>query len=136
MGRVDFHPEKIVKAMLQDITNGVDRAAKLYLDAVDYELSRRSSNKGNGGIPSPVGSPPALKTGTLRRSVQHVPARVVKKEVRAKVGSNLVYAPVHEFSKKFPRPYFRPALNKTRRRMVSAINASLSKALSRATLVK
>jgi hypothetical protein len=60
------------------------------------------------GIPSPVGTPPHVQTGTLRASIQ---AEMTSQDTVLVGPTSLAsYGAVHEFSKKFPRKFMRPAL--------------------------
>jgi HK97 gp10 family phage protein len=81
-------------------------AAIEFQKGIKKELGKRSSNKGNGGKPSPAGEPPALRTGTLRRSIQ-VDFRDARRGV-VRVGTNLEYAPIHEFGGRIRHPGGQP----------------------------
>jgi hypothetical protein len=63
------------------------------------------------GVPSTSPNPPHVQTGTLRASIQ----TEMTSSGSALVGPTALasYGAVHEFSKKFPRPFMRPALFKS-----------------------
>ena len=83
----------------------VMREAKLVMKKGGRVKGRRT------GIPSPVGSPPHVQTGTLRASIQ-----VEMTATSALVGPTSLasYGAVHEFSKRFPRKFMRPAMFNTK----------------------
>lgn len=72
---------------------GLYRVALGLQKSIKGQLNLTASNIGNGGKPSPPGSPPAKNTGTLGRSIQidqTNPDRLL-------VGTNVVYAKIQEF---------------------------------------
>lgn len=116
-----------------------------------------ASNKMAGGKPSRPGRPPAVQTGTLRRSIQVDLSRNKGKRPVARVGTAVVYARIHEFggrisAKSAPalvfqlpdgtwrrvqsvyipaRPYFRPSIKRARDRMLKAFRSEIDLALRR-----
>ena len=108
----------------------VDRMATVCLK---IEADVKSSFRGSP--PSSPGSPPAVRTGHLRRSItsdwtdKKIPSTGVKAPtskypvISGVIGSNLAYARIHELggqtgrnhSVKLPaRPYLRPALERAK----------------------
>jgi HK97 gp10 family phage protein len=83
--------------------------------AVDASISYYSHNKKIPHHPSIAGNPPAVDTGTLRRSVTY---QVDENELVGYVGSNLKdppYGAYLEFgtSRMKPRPWLKPATEKS-----------------------
>jgi phage gpG-like protein len=81
----------------QAIKRGMDRALPVVAGRI---VKRRLSGKGP--------YPPALhqlgeKTGRLRRSVRAEPAVISGNDITGAIGSNVIYAPVHEFGASFIR---------------------------------
>lgn len=73
------------------------------LDAADamaqtHQVQVVKSMKGYGDDPSPPGTPPARKTGTLVRSVQAEPAKLTGSgRARSSVAPHTVYARIQQF---------------------------------------
>lgn len=65
---------------------------------------------------SSPGAPPAVDTGTLRRSMQLDASRITDPNPRVRVGTNIQYAKGLEYGTRHvaPRPYFRPTVRKVR----------------------
>lgn len=80
----------IEKAIAAGIKKGLDAAAVHLQAEVKKTLSKSTS-------PSKPGTPPGVKTGTLRRSIQVDRSKNKGKRPRVRVGTNLVYARIHEF---------------------------------------
>jgi hypothetical protein len=78
----------------------------------------RTKQKGPRGgkiqIPSPVGTPPHVQTGTLRASIAI--AKTMHETYLVGPRSIAWYGRVHEFSKRFPRRFMFPALVRERRK--------------------
>jgi len=86
------------KILLQAYREAVSAAAITFQGALKGTLTRGgASNKGSGGQPSSPGDPPAVKTGRLRRSIQVNLTEIKKPDPIARVGTNVVYARIHEF---------------------------------------
>jgi hypothetical protein len=86
-------PQELPRA----IKRGMDRALPIVAGRI---VERRLSGKGP--------FPPILhqlgeKTGRLRRSVRAEPAVISGNNVTGAIGSNVIYAPVHEFGASFIR---------------------------------
>lgn len=110
-----FKPNKKLKTTVsKKIIKGLDRAAITYQNEVKQQLSGPRSKKKLGVV-----------TGSLRRSVQVDRSNINNGKV--KIGSNLVYAPVHElgYESITARPYFMPALKKVKKNMLSKFKNSL-----------
>jgi phage gpG-like protein len=99
-----------VKAAAAAMGLAMETAAKL-------ELSRVSHSRGTP-TPSPPGSPPALISGALRRSVITRPDAASGYRASVTVGGTIVYARIQELGGRAgrnhasllpPRPYLRPA---------------------------
>jgi phage gpG-like protein len=91
--------------------------------AAKLELSRVSHSRGTP-TPSPPGSPPALISGALRRSVMTIPGPVSGYRASVTVGGTIVYARIQELGGRAgrnhasllpPRPYLRPAAERVTR---------------------
>lgn len=82
---------------------------------LDYSKTYYTHNKQKGHHPSQEGNPPAVDTGTLRRSITYT---VNEKEMVGKVGSTIKdppYGAYLEFgtSRMKPRPWLKPAIEKS-----------------------
>ena len=88
---------KVRGAVMKAGADAVEAAAMTLNNGVKDQLNLRSSNKGNGGKGSPVGQPPANRTGTLRRSWTVGKVTTSGTKVSTKIGSNVKYAAIHEF---------------------------------------
>lgn len=84
--------KQVDAAIERGLIRGLDAAAILYQAGVKQALSKHG-----GPGPSPAGSPPAVQTGTLRRSVQVDRSKNKGKHPKVRIGTNLVYARIHEF---------------------------------------
>lgn len=89
---------------------------------IKAELSRSSHSRGTP-TPSPPGSPPAIITGSLRRSVITQPPTGGGGVWSAAGGPTIVYSRIQELGGRAgrghrtvlpPRPYVRPAVNQLR----------------------
>lgn len=137
--RWSFPSETIVRSVIDGAARGTQR---LILEAqveVKKNLSRAGTGKKHPGLrytSSAPGNPPAVQTGTLRRSWQTGTVRKVTAGTRLgwRLGSNLRYARRLEFGGGFiaPRPYLRPALNAIRPRVDRVMKAYIGQALKRA----
>ncbi len=70
-------------------------AQEFHTELVDVTL-RKSSHKAGTPTPAAAGDPPALVSGTLRRSVRIVPAIAMGSRAIATVGVGVVYARIQE----------------------------------------
>lgn len=83
--------------------------------AIDYSKSYHTYNKQIVHHPSIAGNPPAVDTGTLRRSITY---NVNENEKYGRVGSTIKNPPYGLYleygtSRMRPRPWLRPALEKS-----------------------
>lgn len=137
--RWSFPSEAIVRAVIEGAALGTQR---LILEAqieVKKNLSRAGTGKKHPGLrytSSAPGNPPAVQTGTLRRSWQTGTVRKVTAGTRIgwRLGSNLRYARRLEFGGGFiaPRPYLRPALKAIRPRVERVMKAYIGQAMNKA----
>jgi len=94
----------------------VERRAKM-ITSKGGQIRGPKGPKGGKGklrtVPSPVGSPPHKQFGTLSGSITWAYSRSLDGRQTAIIGPTTVawYGAVHEHSKKFPRPFMRPALD-------------------------
>lgn len=121
VGLAEFHraiealPERVELANRLAVTEG----AHLLEREVKTNLSRYSHPKGTA-TPSPPGEPPALVTGTLRRSIAvKGPVRIGFGAYEALVGPTVIYGRVQElggetrYGYSLPaRPYVEPGLHR------------------------
>lgn len=131
--------QTLVRAVIDGAARGTQR---LILEAqieVKNKLSKAGTGKKHRGLrytSSAPGQPPAVQTGTLRRSWQTGTVRTVASGTRLgwRLGSNLRYARRLEFGGGFiaPRPYLRPAIDKIRPRVDRVMKAYIGQALRRA----
>jgi len=135
---VTWNGDEFLKDLEEAQQDGLENAARLLVRKVGDSLRLRGSSKSAGGQPSPPGSPPAQKTGTLARSIAYdLQGNTAFVGVASSEPSNK-YAMIHEFggrieAKSAPflvfqlpdgewrktkfvnmpaRPYLRPALNR------------------------
>jgi phage gpG-like protein len=82
---------------------------------------------------SNVGSPPNQDKGILAGSWRAYKPTATGNIVRASIGSNLIYAKVHELSKKFPRPYVQKAIKNADKRVktITNVEAMVARAIAR-----
>ena len=120
-----------------DFTRKLDKEQRAALSRVAVhfqgQVKRIFSKYGTGkyGPPSPPGKPPGVRTGTLRRSIQIDRSKNKGPKPMIRVGTNLVYAPAHEFGSKVGnlpmRPFMRPAFDRSKRKMVKIYQDSIAK---------
>lgn len=96
---------------------------------IDYSKVYYKHNKNIGHHPSVEGNPPAVDTGTLRRSITY---SVDEKEKVGRVGSvlqNPPYGVYLEFgtSRMKPRPWLKPALEKSVEKIKKIFKETLGK---------
>jgi phage gpG-like protein len=128
----------ILEKRLQE---GLNRAAILLQNEIKMGLSLSTS-------PSKAGSPPGVKTGTLRRSIQVDNSDI--SNLRVRVGTNIKYARIQEYGGVIkskigkllhfkigdmwhtvksvilpPRPYIRPAIMKAKPDMLKCFKELL-----------
>lgn len=97
MVRNNFHSERLMRTIRQNVRVGVVRAGIIVQTEAKKMLNRGASNR--GATPSAPGQPPHKDTGTLGRSIQ-IDASDIGEERNApkvRVGTNLPYAAIHEF---------------------------------------
>jgi len=151
---------KVRGAVMKAGADAIEAAALTLNNGVKDMLNNRSSNKGNGGKGSPVGQPPANRTGTLRRSWTVGKVVTSGTKVSTKIGSNVKYAAIHEFGgmitvpahtrtsafgrKTKPytmpakwfgmpkRPYVAPAIKTTRAKMIKQATTVFAASFKRA----
>ena len=76
------------------ISGSIDGSKGGSVTGIKSVLNRFKSTKGN---PAPAGGPPGNLTGTLMRSFGTRPAGKIRGKVVGKVGTDVAYAPIHEF---------------------------------------
>ena len=84
--------------------------------AIDYSKTYYTHNKTKAHHPSLPDNPPAVDTGTLRRSITYT---VNEKELYGEVGNTIAKAPYGAYlefgtSKMKPRPWLKPATEKNK----------------------
>lgn len=95
-------------------------------------LNQYKSTKGN---PAPVGGPPGNLTGTLIRSWGTRPAGKIKGRIVGKAGTDVAYAPIHEYGLNGrPRPFMqagidsaKPAIAKRLRKIGPAVKLTIKR---------
>ena len=143
-----FRRPQIAAAFRRQVIRGLDVVGIMVQNAIKTGLGAHGSGK--GGTPSPAGSPPAVQTGALRRSIQ-VDRSQVETKLRVRIGTGLRYARIHEYggtitakhapalvfevapgeirrvkSVRLPaRPYLRPGLKKSKRKVRLAFRKAL-----------
>lgn len=98
----NFNREAILNAARIGARKAVNAVTIQFQNEVGRQLNQHASNRSRGGIPSAPGTPPGKATGTLARSWQVTPVRDDSKladplRPRVRLGSNLVYARIHEY---------------------------------------
>lgn len=139
------------------IDKAIQAGIKQGLDAAGVHLQREIRDSLNGQSPSSPGNPPGRRTGTLAKSIQvdRSGNRGARPVVR--VGTNLEYAPIHEFGGtitpkkadalkfKLPdgswrtakrvimpaRPFMRPTYNRNRKKMGAIFAGAVRRAVSK-----
>lgn len=96
---------QLQRALAKRIAEQLVASAIIIQNEIKISLSSHGRQPSRGSASSPPGSPPGVRTGTLRRSWQvGLPGNVydvsqTKRAVKPKIriGSNVVYARIHEF---------------------------------------
>lgn len=120
------------KAYLANAQNELERAIALGAIRVQREAQRLVGLRSGpikslpGAVPSAPGEPPHLRTGTLRRSIDHETLRLGNREFVGRVGPTGAAAKYGTYlelgtRKMAPRPYLRPALDSQRKQIVAEI---------------
>lgn len=96
---------------------------------VNTAISYYTHNKKIPHHPSFPDNPPAVDTGTLRRSIT---SQVDEPTLTGKVGSNVEYAPELEFgsSKIAPRPWLRPALEQNEKNIEKILAQAVARGVN------
>jgi len=99
---MEWHGDKITNDMRMKITEGLDTAAQTSVNRI-----KRSFATGLGGPKNKKGStvppnPPAVRTGTLRRSITKDLAVPRHGGFFVRVGTNTKYAPIQEYGGTIP----------------------------------
>lgn len=133
---MDVWQERIRKAAQR----GVYKAAVILQDAVKANLNLVRSPRHGPSAAAP-GEPPGKRTGTLGRSINIDDVGLAEANPRCRIGTNLVYAAIHEFGGTISqregrvtihmpeRPYFRPAISEKTQGMRDAIRDALAGAI-------
>lgn len=105
-----------IELRLDAATLAATRAAAHQIEARTKKKLTTYSHRPGEPTPSPTGSPPALVTGTLRRSVKVTGPKWSGKGWQAEIGPTAVYSRIQELggvtgrgSTLPPRPYLTPA---------------------------
>ena len=126
--------KKAVEIYMSEIRKGLDRAA---LD-VQTLTKRILSTKGKGTRypnqptrSSSPGHPPVVQTGTLRRSIQIDRSKNKGNRPKVRIGTNVEYAVYLELGTRHmePRPFLRPALRKSKKRVSSRMKDAMNTAV-------
>lgn len=96
---------------------------------INTGVSYYTHNKRIPHHPSFPDNPPAVDTGTLRRSVT---TQVDESTLTGKVGSNIEYAPELEFgsSRIAPRPWLRPALEQNEKNIEKILAQAVARGVN------
>lgn len=87
----------MLNQLRQKVETAVDRASIDLQNEIKQVLTTGgASNIGSGGRASKPGGPPAVDTGSLRRSIQ-VDRSKLSEDLRNRVGTNLKYGRIQEF---------------------------------------
>lgn len=116
-----------------DVADGVKAVAI----TVQSDVRKRLGSPGTGRVykghqASAPGEPPAVRTGTLRRSIQiDLSGLSNKRNPSVRVGTNLAYARYLEFGTRImaARPFMRPSLAAVRMRAPKIMAPYLRRAL-------
>lgn len=123
------------KGFLAKAETEVEKAIAIATIRVQREAKRLVGEK-NYPPASIPGEAPAMRTGTLRRSIdQETERRPLRNEFVGIVGTNLNYGKYLELgtAKLEPRPYLRPALDGQRRDIVNEIKKAGKRMSKRGT---
>jgi len=103
----NFNATTISRAVLDELVDVVNWTASKYQITIKESMNRKSPP------PSTPGSPPGVRTGSLRRSFTTRPAKRIGSRVVLALGTNTKYARPLEYGtrKMAARPFMRPALN-------------------------
>lgn len=132
----NFPSEAIMRATIDGCAKGTQRVLLEAQIEVKKMLSMAGSGTKHPGLKytsSAPGRPPAVQTGTLRRSWQTGIFKRFAQGTRLgwRLGSNIKYARRLEFGGGFiaPRPYLRPSLNAVAPRVEKIMKAYIRQAL-------
>lgn len=141
----NYDPKKVSEIFRQEITRSLNEIADTIAGAtvgkssvgIAATFTHDSTPDAFGANPSPVGGPPGVLTGTLRRSFRTRPVFKEGRNVRVAAGTNVAYARDHEFglngmpARPFMEqgiqdalPYATKLLNAAPRRILKRINAT------------
>lgn len=145
---IDFDPDKWIENTVKPaVDDGVGRAALVLSTAMSSSMPGQGAsaisfgntlNKSTGKyrkkivyVSSDPGSPPGVRTGQLRNSITH--ERI--KQMQWAAGTNIPYGRHHEFgTADMPaRPWARPAVEKSKKKMMKAFNAGVRMAMRYST---
>jgi len=149
--KVEWYGDDFTRKLDRAQRAALSRVARHFQSQVKLILSKHG--RGKYGPSSPPGKPPGVRTGTLRRSIQIDRSKNKGPKPSIRVGTNLIYAPVQEFGARIsassaarlafqvskdvwrsaktvtlpPRPFMRPAFNRSKRKMVKIYQDSIAK---------
>lgn len=122
--RTNFSGKIVLDATLESLVRFVNESAELVAGAKAGNsgpvvgIRNVFTHNSKSGKPAPLGGPPGVLTGTLRRSFRTRPARRTRKHIVAVAGSDVVYARAHEFGggpNGVPsRPYMKKGIDSAR----------------------
>jgi HK97 gp10 family phage protein len=117
------HTDAALRRLLDSVTGeeqkqALRKAAMLVERNMKQKLTANGRHKKGTPTPSAPGTPPAIVTGALRRSVKTSPVQQGFKGYRIMIGPTMVYARVQELGggpRNLPaRPYVRPTMEESK----------------------
>ena len=133
MATVKWKGPEFVRLLTEHVIKGVDTGSIRLQKEVKRQLARYMARRRRGGARPPADKL-GLDTGTLTRSIQ-VDRRHLRdnRTPRTRVGTNLVYGPVHEFGSRDgntpKRPFMRPAKRATEDAIIKDIDNRVKRAI-------
>ena len=111
---------------IPQISANADRLIEEVVVTAAAQIQEVAQNSMLGNPPSPVGSPPAVRTGLLRATISHT--RIAKHQ--AITYSAMEYAPHLEYGtvKMGARPFLRPATDKIKPSFEIAVRTAAQRA--------
>ena len=108
--KLEWHGDEVTKRVESACLDRVTKACLLVEAEAKSEMDRKYPPA------SQPGEIPAVRTGTLKRSITHDPPEIIRSLITGRVGTNLDYGLPLEIGtdKMAPRPWLRVALDKVK----------------------
>ena len=135
-GRFKWYGRQVSDDVNDELRKALAKAALIVQKEAKRNLSKPGKGKKHRGLnyrSSKPGDSPAVQTGHLRRSVQVDTSKLKGKRPSVRVGTNLKYGAWLEYGTRWiaMRPWFRPAVFKSQKKLAKLIEGRLRGVLKR-----